>query len=272
MNPVEAARERPILAGGLVLLFVAGAGVLDWLAEPSPGWQREFRTATGQRREVQLADGSTAHLDAGTRIRCRFEDGQRRIRLLRGRAVFRVRSGKPRPFVVSTPTGHSIRVTGTVFSVHTVAPLSGASQRHRRTRVAVQEGSVRLLSSAINQTNRGAVLLKHGQQAVWAVDQPEPNVRPFSHEHFAAWREGRLRYRGASLAAVVDDLRRYGATAIELTDPKLADLKLTGTFQTQDFSAIFQAIELTLPVRVRRPAQGRLRIEPAPEGATRSSR
>jgi len=66
-------------------------------------------------RVVQLEDGSTAVLDAGTALALEFDGQQRRLRLLRGQAWFQV-AHEARPFQVEAAGGR-VRDIGTAFSV-----------------------------------------------------------------------------------------------------------------------------------------------------------
>jgi ferric-dicitrate binding protein FerR (iron transport regulator) len=65
-------------------------------------------------RVVQLDDGSTAVLDAGTALAIEFDGQQRHLRLLRGQAWFRWRTSSP--FQVEA-AGGVVRDIGTAFSV-----------------------------------------------------------------------------------------------------------------------------------------------------------
>ncbi|KAG1229530.1 hypothetical protein G6F68_019378 [Rhizopus microsporus] len=66
-------------------------------------------------RVVQLEDGSTAVLDAGTALAIEFNGQQRHLRLLRGQAWFQV-AHEARPFQVEA-AGGQVHDIGTAFSV-----------------------------------------------------------------------------------------------------------------------------------------------------------
>jgi len=52
------------------------------------------------------------------------------------------------------------------------------------------------------------------------------------------------------LAEAIDELNRYSATRIELADPKLADLRLSGTFATGETSTFVEAIVAYFPIQI----------------------
>lgn len=60
----------------------------------------EFATARGERRTVRLADGTSVTLNTDSAIRVGYVADHRRIRLLRGQALFEVAKDRHRPFVV----------------------------------------------------------------------------------------------------------------------------------------------------------------------------
>ncbi|KAK0361209.1 hypothetical protein LTR94_024265 [Friedmanniomyces endolithicus] len=95
-----------------VLAPVAAAiGLFIWL--PTRG---SYETGVGQQHKVELADGSRIHLDTDTQLKVRYGDGERRILLERGQALFSVAHDPERPFTVQA--GHAeVTALGTVFDV-----------------------------------------------------------------------------------------------------------------------------------------------------------
>ncbi|MCF6196579.1 MAG: FecR domain-containing protein, partial [Emcibacter sp.] len=81
-----------------------------------------YRTATGEQRTVQLADGSTVYLNTHSKIKVDFSGDIRKIHLLQGEARFDVAKDKNRPFIVETSRGN-IRAVGTSFNVYDSAEM-----------------------------------------------------------------------------------------------------------------------------------------------------
>src|SRR3546814_11678062 len=79
-------------------------------------WQSDYRTGTGEMRNVTLSDGSSVTLDTGSAIAVNYGDGRRGVRLLAGRAWFDVAHDERHPFTVSAADAR-VRVTGTAFDV-----------------------------------------------------------------------------------------------------------------------------------------------------------
>src|SRR3546814_19462133 len=66
-------------------------------------WQSDYRTGTGEMRNVTLSDGSSVTLDTGSAIAVNYGDGRRGVRLLAGPAWFDVAPDARPPLTVSAP-------------------------------------------------------------------------------------------------------------------------------------------------------------------------
>ncbi|MGK9536868.1 FecR domain-containing protein, partial [Salmonella enterica subsp. enterica] len=73
---------KKALQGGLLLLLLglAGAGLVDRVT-PLAGLTADYQTATGERKTVELTDGSLLTLNARSAVDIQFSSGQRRVRL-----------------------------------------------------------------------------------------------------------------------------------------------------------------------------------------------
>lgn len=97
-----------VLALAMIYLSPRGDQVLS-VAEPAPA---PARAATSR----QLADGSVARLKEGAEIVEEFSAHERRIRLVRGEAYFKVTKDPSRPFLVQIGD-ITVRAVGTAFSI-----------------------------------------------------------------------------------------------------------------------------------------------------------
>jgi len=254
-------------AVALVMAGVIGAAV-TWYPASRPAdaaWAAQHRTGIGERQRVELIDGSRVDLDAGTVLRCAFTDSARDIELTAGRALFDVEHDATRPFTVVIPDGRAVRVTGTTFSV-TVRPVDDDHDGPVCLEVVVAEGSVMLVDAAtpaaVDVSAEPSIRLTTGQRLDWRPDADAPTIKPFDPAEFAAWRDGRLVYRDEPLAHIVVDLNRYFRGEIRLADPSLGELTVPGTFRVDNLSAVFRALEQTLPVEVRQPLPEVVTIAP----------
>ncbi len=70
-------------------------------------WEADYTTATGAQSMIPLPDGSTMVLNTASAVSLDFENGRRRVRLLRGEAFFDVRHDPAHPFTVAAQFGRS---------------------------------------------------------------------------------------------------------------------------------------------------------------------
>lgn len=169
-------------------------------------------TEPGQRRSLTLADGTTVHLDGGTRV-ILSRGRPRAVSLEAGRGLFEVAHDAGRPFVV---TVGDARVTdlGTVFDV---------TRLSRGVRVGVSEGMVRIDQGGRSERlgpGEGVVATAQGMSR-----------RRLQVEQVSSWRNARLAYDAEPLAIVAEDLSRALGISISV-DPSLAQRPFSGSIAT----------------------------------------
>jgi len=230
---------RQALAAGVavVALGVAWSG---WQYQRL-NHQGQLQTAFAERRQVELPDGSQLTLNGGTQLQVDFSAGRRHIQLNAGEAMFIVAHDSSRPFVVDTAQG-SVTVTGTRFDVR----LDPAA-----TRVAVEQGSVRVQGKDASQAQLTAGLGAH-------IDAQGKVTPPFAVNAAAltAWRQGKLVFDNATLAEVVAEVSRYRTEPLRVAPGKVAQLRLSSTFSSDDTDALLRALPSILPVAIKAHEDG----------------
>jgi transmembrane sensor len=227
------------LAAGIAIVAV-GSGWMGW-QHHQLNYQEQLHTALGERRQVNLPDGTHLELNARTQLTVDFSSGQRRIELTAGEVMFSVAHDTSRPFLVSTVNG-TVTVTGTRFDVR-LDPT--------RTRVAVEQGSVKVQGSGSNQALLSAGL---GSQ----IDAQGQVAAPYAVDTAAltAWRNGKLVFNDAPLSEVVEEVSRYRAQPLRVAPGKVAALRLSSSFSADDTDALLRALPSILPVAIQTNADG----------------
>lgn len=206
-------------------------------------------TSAGQRRTLTLPDGSTADMNGDTALAFDFQNGARRVRILRGEAWFRVTRDPDRPFVVDGGAG-AARVLGTQFSVR---------REDDRTTVTVGEGLVEVAAYR-NAAHRNAdshapwpdsVRLHPGESAE-AGPHGLTGPRPADPAVAFAWRQGQIVFRQQSLASVIAALNRQWPGRVVLLNGEAAERVVSGVFALDRPDAVFDALERGLGVRATR--------------------
>ncbi|WP_286185585.1 FecR domain-containing protein [Acidovorax cavernicola] len=225
-----------------VLLTAAPAGWLAWRASPAREWLADHRTATGERRELHLADGTRIQLNTATAIDVAYGTTRRLVRLHAGEILIEtapdaVPSSDPgyRPFVVETAQGH-LRALGTRFVVRQHAD--------DRSHVTVLDGAVEIRpDDARNLT----AVVRAGEQAMFSataigeITAASPDADD--------WSRGVLRARNMRLHDFLAELGRYRPGVLRC-DPAVADLRVSGVFQLRDTGPVLDSLPQALPVDV----------------------
>lgn len=234
---------RRLTALCLALALLLAGGI--WLERPGlfQNMLADFKTERGERRLVDLPDGSTALLDADSALAEEYRDGERRVRLMRGAAFFDVVSS-PVPFVVAA-SGGEVRVLGTRFDVHLLD--DGGLVTLERGRVAVRSGRA-----------AGEAVLEAGQQVRFGPAGVGPVTR-VDLEEALAWRNGRLVFYRARLAEVVREIERYRRGRIVIATTELAGELVTGSLSLADTDAALNSLQASVGFRMNTVA-GRLTV------------
>jgi transmembrane sensor len=204
---------------------------------------RVISTATGQRAEIRLGDGSRVALGVDSRLRVAPDFGERsRDLYLDGAAYFDVVHDSTRPFRVHTSTAVAQDV-GTRFVV-TAYPESESTQ------VVVAEGAVTL--SAANDSSSHAVQLGVGNLARIREGGGPVVVRAVDPTQYMGWMDGRLVFRETPLSQVVAELHRWYDEEVRIGDPTLAALPLTASFEATSFREAMDVVTTILPLRTIR--------------------
>ncbi len=227
-------RRRALRALGLGVIAL-GAG---YAARNTDGWQRataDYRSATGDIRDLSLPDGTRVTLSTASAIDVRFSDTERLV-LLRAGEILVATAHDPlaRPFLVRTRHG-SIQALGTRYSVRDDDDTS---------RVAVFEGAVNI--RPVDAPGH-AVRLDAGQGSRFSRDRVELPA-PVGDDA-AAWSRGLLVADGMRLESFAAELARY-RPGILRCDPAVADLRVSGVFSLRDTDRALQNLTRGLPVAV----------------------
>ena len=220
-------------AGGFAIAAgLAVAVVGPMVSEPSV---QTYATGKGQHQRVTLADGSVVDLNAETRLSVSFSGKARQVTLGDGEAIFDVVHDAARPFTVAA-SSHTVRVVGTQFDVRNRGDdLSGTVARGKvEVRPTASSGRTFLLTPGqrldVNRSGTGSLSAVDPQEAF-------------------GWRSGRLVYRAEPLANVVADLNRQYVQQIEVSDPQLGKMPITGVIVLDGQAAVITRLSLMLPIR-----------------------
>jgi transmembrane sensor len=199
----------------------------NWWNGPRTEWSAE----RGQTRKIQLADGTRIVLDADSAVESRIGARSRHILLVRGEALLTVVHDATRPFKVDVGPGR-ITDIGTEFDIET---LNG------KARVSVLEGRVSV------ETARGALMLAAGQASGY---DNQGALLPVSDIDGAVtiWETGQRHFNADRLSDVLERITRYHLVSFVFKDPELKDLRVSGTFRTDNLPLFLRTLRAALPI------------------------
>ncbi|TBU85614.1 FecR domain-containing protein [Phytopseudomonas dryadis] len=241
-------KRRATLKVLALLICVGGVAGLGVQVTPWRNALADYRTGTGERRQVRLADGSSLQLNTGSAVDVRFGDTLREVRLREGEILIQTAADAlARPFVVHTPHG-SIRALGTRFLVRS----DGA-----QTRVGVLQHAVEVRPAL---TPERPSRIDAGQQLVFSRRASGPLKRlPKGSD---AWTHDQLVVSNWRLDDFLAELARYRSGHLGC-DSRVAGLRISGAFQLRDTDSVLDNLGGTLPVRVRRLTRYWVQVERA---------
>ena len=229
------------IAALLVVSAMAGLVTITWLAEPEvdTAAMNEVGTDRGQRAEVQLEDGTTIRLNSDSRITypASFSNGVRSVSLT-GEAYFDIARDE-RPFRVYAE-GAEIEILGTEFNVTAYRDEEGLQ-------IVVAEGVIDVSYADGNEISRDIAQLGRGEMV-----EIERSTGSFSltHDvdlaHHLGWLEYRLEFEGMPAGEVARTLERWYGIDITFSEPELADLRLTASFNDDSVQEVLRVMELSL--------------------------
>lgn len=205
-------------------LLLGGA----WYSDFATRISADGYTETGEVQTLHLPDGSIAEMNSGTAIAIQYSSSERRLRLLKGEAVFTVSTDAQRPFVVEANGGEATAL-GTVYAVRD--DEKGAT-------VTVVESHV-----AIAAFPEGRNVRLGPDQRVSYQNGTMSAVQSVDAQSETAWRRHKLIFVDKPLGDVIDELNRYHKGVIRIVDSSISTRRVSGVFETNDIVAVIDTLK-----------------------------
>ena len=211
------------LVAGLWTLSPRMAGFIPSLGSQEEVPQQAFATSLGMIKQIGLEDGSSVELNTLSVLRTQITSTRREVWLDKGEAFFEVARREGRPFIVYAGD-RQITVLGTKFSVR---------RDGEKVTVSVLEGSVRVDELNDNRVVRSSVIvggnIAMAQGAATLVTaRSEEEV-----QDTLSWRSGMLSFDQLPLPAIAAEFNRYNTKRIVIEDGALANVRISGTFPSE---------------------------------------
>ena len=208
----------------VVMLAVNGRETLD------PLWA-DYRTGTGEVRELTLEDGSQVLLSSRSALNVDYDGHERRVRLVQGEALFSPapRQGEERRAFVVEASGGRTQALGTRFLVQRLDSDNAW--------VGVLQHSVEVSMSqphsALNLNEGQSARYQRGQGIVALTDDPAQR---------ADWAQGVLILRNVPLAQALQRLSEFRPGLLKLVDGQQAQIPVSGLFHLDNLDAAIRSL------------------------------
>jgi transmembrane sensor len=229
------------LGFGMAAMLVLAVGV-GWRTWDPAQPERDYASAVGEQRTVELDDGSKLLLDTDSEVRVRYSRLHRNVVLERGRAQFTVAKATDRPFLVQAGMA-TVRAVGTQFQV---------SRQADQVRVALLEGVVEVTPTSSDENGKPPAVEMH------AGDQVSIDAHGAWHESALdrgvaeGWTRGELVFKETPLSQLVGEMNRYSRVKLQLGSPGLDDIRVSGIFYGGDQDSLIEALKQVWSLRAER--------------------
>jgi len=245
-------RTRAFYYAGLSMaaMLVIGALVMLSRKPEAVGPVAPILTFPARIEQYALQDGSNAELRRGSELQILYSAHERRVRLLKGEAVFSVAKDPNRPFRVEVGD-LELEALGTVFNV---------KEGPDRIEVLVAEGRVKMTSEAdlwgneeeTNAEENGEptlqIVIETFEQASVSLEAsvPKAELIPVDQsvvDRTLLWRPQRLEFSETPLVDIVNEFNRRNELQIRIASRELGELPITSIFWSDDVEAFVRLME-----------------------------
>ncbi len=193
------------------------------------------QTAFGQKQIIRLPDGSTVHLNVGSKLTYTepFQKDQRKVSLI-GEAFFEVARDEQRPFVIHSGVV-STNVLGTSFNVR-------AYPEERQIVVSVETGKV-----GVNLEGEQDVVINPSQQATYLDGKKSLSVSTYNRQEVIGWKDGIIQFKDMPLSQVINKLERVYGVEFYMNNPELKlEEKYSGVYKNAPLDRILQGVSFAV--------------------------
>jgi transmembrane sensor len=244
------------LAAAAVLL----AGVfftINYLNTDRSKATKTFLAAYGERKNIQLPDGSDVTLNAGSKIEIRESFGvTTRDVYLEGEAFFDVKHNGKLPFIVHT-VAMDVRALGTAFNVK-------AYLNEKITETSLIRG---LIEVTLKENNNLTMLLYPNQKIKWehpltkagndnsftinggdSLNLADSLVKKLQVSDYGnikevAWKENILEFDDDLFGDIAIQLERWYGVQIKFEDDSLRNYRFTGKYEKEDINTLLDFLK-----------------------------
>ena len=225
--------------------FLTGdSAVLDYTVNLPNDWKNnemhKVEVPIGGEYRLVLADGTKVWINAESSLEYPVEfAAERRTVILQGEAYFEVASDTLKPFIVKTPAGLEVKVTGTHFNVEAYAD-------RREWKTTLVEGGVDV------RLGKYQTHLRPNEQFSFDQETNQGSLKKVNVRKVIAWKNGWFVFDNTPLEEIMETIRRWYNIEVEYRDTETRQLCFTGDLSKYDsFEAVIRMFEDTQKVKLK---------------------
>ena len=198
---------------------------------------QSYQTQRGERKVIELPDGSKIHMNSETSIRypSDFSGSERKVSLT-GEAFFLVREDRQRPFTVQSGDV-TTTVLGTSFNV-SAFPENNAY-------ITVVSGKVKVT----NQLADAKIILTKGEQAVYNKQVGDLSKTVVDVGPYTDWRNGILHFDGITFGEAIGQMERWYNVTIQCNSSTLIDRNIRGIYEKESLENVLEDMQFMLELK-----------------------
>ncbi|MFH7017282.1 FecR family protein [Flavobacterium sp. FlaQc-47] len=197
-----------------------------------------LRIPNGKTFQLQLSDGTTVHLNAGSSLKYPVEflkDAERKV-FITGEAFLTVSKDAKHPFIVNA-NNLNVRVLGTQFNV-------SAYPEDNTTDVVLVEGSVGLYTNNEVFDTQKSNLLKPGFKASYNKQTEKIRKDAVRTAIYTSWMGGELIFRNMTFDNILKKLERHYDITIVNNNKALGNKIFNANFRKTSFKEVFDKLKI----------------------------
>lgn len=227
-------RRRVMIAAAVILLAVAGVGIMKYTGFFNPTAETQY----GQIKEQRLPDGSEVTLNAHSKISYfdGWQEGKDREVWINGEAFFHVKKTPQKSRFIVHTCCFDIIVTGTRFNVQ---------NRDGITNVMLQEGSVTV------RTKDGKEIFMKPGDFVEANDKGL-DKKAADAVNIIAWKDKKMVFDNTPMPEAARMIETHYGVHVQLSDSAVWAKKITGILLNDNLDVLLSALEGTQDFKIER--------------------
>jgi len=230
---------KVLLRAAAVIIVLITAAFWLWKPGSDAGALVAISTGAGEKKEVNLPDGSIVWMNELSRLEYPRDFKKRQVSL-EGEAFFEVRKDTGNPFTIQS--GEALTtVRGTSFNIRAY-PEEGDVE------VTVKTGEVELKSTEVSERR---VKLSPGDAGIFKKQNKQVVKIEKRNNNSDAWKTRSITFDHASVAEVIQVLERYFEVNIEVTNQAILKCKFkTSVLPNPALEDIIKLMEFTMDLKV----------------------